>query len=141
MQDSLLGFIFIGLLMFLFLLFFGCSIYVYPLLTCWNAPVGKLLLSSLLLTVEHLPTTLLLTALLILTVIGCFCNVSLAVPATESAVDFHHQIIAHAGRTQIPSEFLNSSEECGYYTRFNNNFSKLREEQCRDPQLESLHCS
>lgn len=72
MQDSLLGFIFMGLLMFLFLLFFGCTIYVYPLLACWNAPVGKLLFNSLLLAVEHLPTTLLLTALLIFTVIGCF---------------------------------------------------------------------
>ena len=38
----------------------------------------------------------------------------LTVPATESAVDFHHQVIAHAGRTQKGTVF--SEKRClGFY--------------------------
>lgn len=61
------GALFLGMIQCVFLLFLGCTLYIYPLLAQADFSIKKLIRTGLLLAVGKLPTTLGLMALLVLT--------------------------------------------------------------------------
>ena len=67
------GAIFLGVLQCLFLLFLGCTLYIYPVLVQSDLPLKELIRTSLFLAVGKLPTTLGLIVLLVLAFFASWC--------------------------------------------------------------------